>query len=100
MAKKEVKEEKKEPLPLGFTARTDNPILVTSQQFFDLMKAVDVLSNIVAFVKQQNVDNDNIRYYFEEDIVDAKDQDGNIILGQDGKPQKSLRLDFWEAKKA
>lgn len=100
MAKKEASQEQNAPTPLGFTAMTDNPILVTSQQFFDLMKAVDVLSNIVAFVKQQNIDNDNIRYYFEEDIVDAKDKDGNVILGQDGKPQKSLRLDFWEAKKA
>ena len=100
MAKKEVKEEKKEPLPLGFTARTDNPILVTSQQFFDLMKAADVLSNIVNFIKQENVNQDNIRYYFEEDIVDAKDEQGNVILGQDGKPQKALRPDFWEAKQA
>lgn len=89
---------KEQKIPIGFTARTDQNIILTPQQFFDMMKAMDVLSNIVAFVKQQNIDNDNIRYYFEEDIVDAKDQDGNIILGQDGKPQKALRPDFWEAK--
>lgn len=94
------KQEKEAPIPLGFTARTDKPTLVTSQQFFDLMKAVDVLSNIVSFIKQENVNQDNIRYYFEEDIVDAKDEQGNVILGQDGKPQKALRPDFWEAKQA
>ena len=95
-------ENKKEeaPIPLGFTARTDKPIFVTSQQFFDLMKAADVLSNIVNFIKQENVNQDNIRYYFEEDIVDAKDEQGNVILGQDGKPSKALRSDFWEAKEA
>jgi hypothetical protein len=87
--------EQEAKVPLGFTARTDKPVIVTSQQFFDLMKAVDVLSNIVSFIKQQNVDGDNIRYYFEEDLVDATDEQGNAILGQDGKPQKSLRPDFW-----
>ena len=94
------KKKEEAPIPLGFTARTDKPIFVTSQQFFDLMKAADVLSNIVNFIKQENVNQDNIRYYFEEDIVDAKDEQGNVILGQDGKPQKALRPDFWEAKQA
>lgn len=94
MAKKK-QEQEQAPTPIGFTARTDKPMLVTSQQLFDLMKAVDVLSNIVAFLKQENVNNDNIRYYFEKDIVDAKDEQGNVILGQDGKPQKALRADFW-----
>ena len=98
MAKK--KQEEEAPVPIGFTARTDKPIFVTSQQFFDLMKAADVLSNIVNFIKQENVNQDNIRYYFEEDIVDAKDEQGNVILGQDGKPSKALRSDFWEAKEA
>lgn len=94
----EQNKEEKKSIPLGFTAKTDAPILITSQQFFDLMKMVDVLSNIVAFIKQQNIDNNNIHYYFEEDLVDAKDQNGNTILGQDGKPQKSLREDFWDVK--
>ena len=92
------KKKEEAPIPLGFTARTDKPIFVTSQQFFDLMKAADVLSNIVNFIKQENVNQDNIRYYFEEDIVDAKDEQGNVILGQDGKPQKALRSNFWETK--
>jgi len=91
---------KEQKIPIGFTARTDQNIILTPQQFFDIMKAMDVLSNIVAYVKQQNVDKDVIRYYFEEDIVDATDEQGNLILGQDEKPLKSLRKDFWEVKKA
>ena len=66
-------------VPIGFTARVDSPILVTPQQFFDLMKATDVLGNIIAYIKQQNIDNDNIRYYFEEDLIDAKDEKGSAI---------------------
>lgn len=91
--------QQQERTPLGFTARDDKNATVTMTQFFDLMKVVSTLSNLVNFVKQENFNNNNIKYYFQEDLVEAKDKDGNTIMtkDQEGKdvPQMVLRSDFW-----
>lgn len=84
-----VVQEENQKVPLGFTARTDKPISITSQQFFDLMRVLDGLNNVVNFVKQENINNDNIRYYFEEDLVHTE---------EDGKKVSKLRDDFWDPK--
>jgi hypothetical protein len=77
-------------VPLGFTARNDKPALVTFQQFFDLMRVVDSLNNLVNFVKQENFNADNIRYYFEDDLIETEDENGKKV--------KTLRQDFWNVK--
>jgi hypothetical protein len=82
-----VQEQPQEKVPLGFTARADKPALVTFQQFFDLMRILDGMNNIINFVKQENVNADNIRYYFEEDLVET--------TNEKGEKTKALREDFW-----
>jgi len=76
-------------VPLGFTAKTDSKPLITFQQFFDLIRAVDTLSGLTTFLKQENFNADNIRYYFKEDLEDVVNDQGEITT------QKKLREDFW-----
>lgn len=84
----EVQQEvQQEKIPLGFTARADKPALVTFQQLFDIMRILDGMNNVVNFVKQENVNADNIRYYFEEDLVET--------TNEKGEKTKALRDDFW-----
>ena len=99
MAKK--KEEQKESrIPLGLTAKNDTFPQINFQQFFDLMRSLDALNNVVNFIKQENFNADNIRYYFEEDLQDAVDKEGSTILVKNNKgelvPQKILKPDFWD----
>ena len=79
-----------EKSPLGFTAKTDVPAFVTFQQFFDLMRVVDTLSTLVSFIKQENFKADNIRYYFDTDLVETIDENGKTV--------KILKEDFWNTK--
>jgi hypothetical protein len=88
-------QQEEQKVPIGFTAKTDKSAVVTFQQFFDLMKILDNMNNVINFIKQENFNADNIRYYFPEDLTDAKDEQGNPILNKEGKPQKVLREDFW-----
>lgn len=104
---KEAKQKKEEPIkettqgadeqkvPLGLVSRTDSNALLTFQQLFDILRVAEAFSNLVLFLKNENLNKDLLRYYFEEDLVEAKDEKGNPIL-QDGKPQKTLRSNFWD----
>lgn len=102
MPENQVQEPKAQQQPLGLTANPNNPPVVTQEQFFHLMRVSEALNNLLFLMKQENLQADTIRYYFEEDLVDAKDDKGNVILIKDkeGKdvPQKSLTPDFWSPK--
>lgn len=73
--------------PLGFTSKNETNALITMPQLFDLLKLVETLSNWAMFIKQENFNADNIRYYFEEDLVEVENDKGEKI--------KQLRADFW-----
>lgn len=98
MSKTKAKEEPKQEvgevknrIPIGFTAKNDTSPLITFQQFFDFMRILDSMNNLLNFVKQENFNADNIRYYFPEDLVDVEveNEKGEKVM------QKSLREDFW-----
>ncbi len=74
-------------VPIGFTAKNNTTALVTMQQLFDLMRVVETLGSLTTFLKQENFNNDNIRYYFEEDIVEVENDKKEKV--------KQLREDFW-----
>jgi len=86
MEEKEITEQV-EKSPLGFTAKTDVPAMVTFQQFFDVMRIVDTLNTLISLIKQENFKADNMRYYFDTDLVETTDENGKIV--------KTLREDFW-----
>lgn len=94
-----MEETKQEKIPLGFTSKNDVNALVTMAQLFDLLRIIETLSNWGMFVKQENFNADNIRYYFQEDLVPVTDEQGNpvMIKNQKGEevPQQQLRKDFW-----
>lgn len=85
----QVTQPEEQKVPLGFTAKTESKPLITFQQFFDLIRAVDTLSGLTTFLKQENFNADNIRYYFKEDLVDVINEQGETTT------QKKLREDFW-----
>jgi|SRR6187402_1797968 len=97
MSKKTTKEET--PTPIGLTARNETTPLITFQQFFDLMRVLDSMNNIVNFIKQENFNADNLRYYFPEDLVEVFDKEGNPVMIKNQKGElvqdKQLRGDFW-----
>ena len=39
------------------------------------------------FLKNENINNDNLRYYFEEDVVKTTNEKGEIV--------ETIREDFW-----
>lgn len=89
MAKKKQTEElPKTPNPIGFTAKSNTTPLITFEQFFNLMRILDTFNNLVNFVKQENFNADNIRYYFPDDLVEVTDETG--------KTSKQLRPNFWD----
>lgn len=94
----EQKEE--QPKVLGFVARTDVNPEMTFQDFFQLMLKIEDINKLLLKIKQTNFNNDNMRYYFESDLEDMKDEQGNVIMtkNQQGQdiPQKTLKANFWE----
>ncbi len=83
----ENKQEQK--VPLGFTAKMEESPSLTFQQLFELFRMSETLSNLLVQVKQQNMTEDKIRFYFPEDIV-TEEIEGNKV--------QKLREDFWERK--
>jgi len=91
----ENKQEQK--VPLGLTAKMKDEnnedlfpsIPLTFQQLFELFRMSETLSNLLVQVKQQNMTEDKIRFYFPEDIV-TEEIEGNKV--------QKLREDFWERK--
>jgi hypothetical protein len=96
-----------EKIPLGFVAKDDTNPVISFQDFFDVMRLTETLSNLVFKLKQENFEKGAMKYYFEEDLVDVVDkdgnpvyvkkQDGNIASDKEGKPlvQKRLKDTFW-----
>lgn len=95
--------EQKEPTVLGFVAHPEATPEITFPQFFQLMLTVESLNKQLLQIKQTNFNNDNMRYYFETDVEDVKDEQGNVVMVKNNKgedvPSKTLRQDFWESKK-
>ena len=75
-----------EKLPKGLTARP-NALPITFPQFFDLLRLADAFSHLMIFLKNENINNDNLRYYFEEDVVKTTNEKGELV--------ETLREDFW-----
>lgn len=98
-ASPEVQPQTEEKIPLGLAGNPHAKPLVEMPQFFDLLKIADTLSKVVSAIKQANVDNGNVKYYFQEDLVEVKDDQGATILIPDGKggnvPQMTLNPTFW-----
>lgn len=96
------KEETKEQTVLGFVAKDNVNPEITFQQFFQLMLTVENLNKQLMQIKQTNFNNDNMRYYFESDIENVLDEQGNPVMIKNNKgddvPSKTLRQDFWEPK--
>jgi len=107
--KEEIPEEK--TAPLGLTARDDVYAKISMPEFFHLMKTADALVNLMAHLKQVNIQEDNIRYYFEENLEEVKDEKGNpvyvknelgeILKDKEGEQitQKKLKDNFWSSVK-
>lgn len=87
---------------LGFVARQDVNPEITFQEFFQLMLKIEDINKLFLKIKQTNFNNDNMRYYFESDLEDMKDEQGNVIMtkNQQGQdiPQKTLKSTFWESE--
>lgn len=96
------KENIKEPMVLGFVARQDVNTELTFPQFFQLMLTVEELNKQLMQIKQTNFNNDSLRYYFESDVENVLDEQGNPVMIKNNKgddvPSKTLRQDFWEPK--
>lgn len=82
MSKK--KEEQKSPL--GFVANPNQNISVSPQAIMELLKAINTVNNIGFHLRNELFNTDQIRYYFEDDLIEVEGQ-------------KQLRTDFWEIKK-
>jgi len=78
-------QEKEQKTPLGFTVHPEQEIRIPARLFMDMIKASSDLNNIVYHIKTHAFNTEQMKYYFEEDIVE---QEGN----------KLLRPDFWEQK--
>lgn len=83
-------------IPLGFVFKPNEEIKFTAEQFSHLLQITEALSNLILTIKQKHFEIDVFRWYYKEDLVELKDESGNLILQQDGKtPKYDLRSDFW-----
>lgn len=77
----------KEPVILGMAANPDKFPIITPQQLFDLMRLQEAFSNLMLQLKQQNLENESLKYYTENDIEIKMEGDKEI---------KTLKSSFWE----
>lgn len=89
-----VTEEQKE-LPVGMAFSPDKEVF-KNVYFADLLQLLDTLNSLVLHIKSEGTKENNIKHYYASDLIDALDENGNVVLMQDGvTPQKTLRPDFW-----
>jgi len=85
--------------PLGLVGNPNETVTFTMPQFIHLMKVLDEATKLVSFIKNESIKTGTIKYYFQEDLTEIKDQQGNTLLTKNEKgedvPQLQLKSDFW-----
>lgn len=82
-------------LPIGIAFHPDKQVF-KNVYFADLLKLSDALNSLIMHVKSEGLQENTIKHYFEKDLEDATNEEGQIIYQEDGvTPHKVIKKGFW-----
>lgn len=98
----EENKQEKIPMPVGISGNPKTQAKLNWQEFHQLKMSVSNMLDFLIHVEQRELEQGNLKYFFEEDLVEKKafDKDGNPVKNEQGEQvtYKDLRDDFWQEK--
>lgn len=96
------KQEKAPPMPVGISGNPKTNAQLNWREFHELKMSISNMLDFLIHVEQRELEQGNLKYFFEEDLVEkqAFDKEGNPVKNEKGEhvTYKDLRDDFWQEK--